>query len=341
MQTEITDTNTLKQNRWYHRWALIFSASLVIAFFSEYYFVNEGVVIIITGYLENPAQLLWHQVELMLWYAGAIAPFIWLSYYYRVNTLASLFLAGAAAGYFIEALIVPAVYFELPISILWTALSWHPLVDVLFGFYLFQFILRSGSVIKIVATSAILGLLWGAWSTWMVGSESEIEQVTGLFEYYELTTAASFFFIATAVLLVGNIMLDRLSATRFEISKPEAVIIALITAALFVLMALMVGVLVLILPLMLAVFWVGLCKSKRSDDQKSFMEVFAPRVPMFHHALVLVMPIVATASYYLMAEFGLVFPLELITITMMLAAIVLLPWAIIRLWKGKEKLLVK
>ena len=215
----------------------------------------------------------------MIWYSAAIVPFIWMTYHFRVNALAGMFLIGAVAGYFIEALIVPAVYFELPTSILWTALTWHPLVDIIFGFWIFQVILRLGSLGKVILASIILGVLWGVWGNWAVGSESDIEEVVGMVPFYDIATAATFFFVSTAVLIVGNIGLDRFAGDRFEITKVEKGIILASTLFFVGHMALLANVLVLILPFMLGIFWIGLRKSKRSDDQKSFMEVFVPAVP--------------------------------------------------------------
>ena len=56
IQTETTDLP--ERNRWYHRWALVLSAALIITFFSEYYFMNEGVVISITGFINDPLAIL-------------------------------------------------------------------------------------------------------------------------------------------------------------------------------------------------------------------------------------------------------------------------------------------
>lgn len=142
------------------RAALLFGCSLIIAFFSEFFFFNEGPALAVVEGIDDGTVFL-RLAELTAWYALAVAPVLWAVQHFRVHTVWGVFLIGAVAGFLIEGLVVPAIYFELPLSLLWVSLSWHPVVDVLLGLWLLQIWLRRMSGWKFAVSCALLGMCWG------------------------------------------------------------------------------------------------------------------------------------------------------------------------------------
>ena len=148
------------------RYTGLVGVSSVLLVFSEYVFLNEGVVAPLLSGPPDAAALL-HVGEMLLFYLVFGAAFAAVVSAFGAGTLAALLLAGALCGWAIEALLVAVVYEAVPLSYAWPSLGWHMIVDVWVGLSVLPALLaaRSAPVALMAAVGA--GLVWGAWASWI------------------------------------------------------------------------------------------------------------------------------------------------------------------------------
>ena len=111
---------------------------------------------------------------LQTWLAYSLMAFLFLSLvsYFRLRSLAAIFLAGAFFGWLAEGIVVQTAYENLPWSISFTGLAWHALITVLGGWYALQKALRRGLLPSLLA-SLLAGLFFGFWGvTWIYEQDS-------------------------------------------------------------------------------------------------------------------------------------------------------------------------
>lgn len=142
----------------------VIGASAVVLFFSEYVFFNEEPALAVlereglATFLAPLPLLLLYCLTGLVW-AAALSAF-------DVRSVAAIVLSGCLFGWAIEAMLVPAVYEAVPVSLIWTSVAWHMPIDVLWGLFALTWGLRRG-----LATTALLTLLtgcfWGYWATWV------------------------------------------------------------------------------------------------------------------------------------------------------------------------------
>lgn len=144
------------------------SAALVLSFASEFLFVNESPSeSFVRGNLaENYAVLL-------AVYGFAAACFLHFLEKYRVRGWPSLLLAGSLYGWVVEGVVVPQAHEAPPLSYLWTAVSWHGLVDVLLVWVLLRRLVHGRAPRRTAVVAAGLGLAWGVWATWLATDSPE------------------------------------------------------------------------------------------------------------------------------------------------------------------------
>ena len=102
---------------------------------------------------------------LLTWGVYSVLAYVFLGVVaaFRVNTIWSLFLAGAVYGWLTEGVIVATLYEALPLSISDTGLSWHALISVGAGWFLLRRALDRGTVRGVALWSVLVGLGAGLW----------------------------------------------------------------------------------------------------------------------------------------------------------------------------------
>lgn len=284
------------------RLGFLLGCSLIVLFFSEYFFLNEGVTEHLHATLRSPKLLLLNLFEMSIFYLLAVAPAILVLSYTRVSSIWGLFLVGAIAGYCIEGLVVPVIYMELPISILWTALSWHPIIDVMIGLWVLQIWLRKKSILFNFIACSVMGVVWGIWSTWPIGFPSD---ATGeIVTFVPILEFTAFLFVTTTILFIGNILVSLNAHKPFEPKRLDYSIFAITSLCLFILMALQVSVLVLIFVLAVMLFYLPLlCEKKKHDETKTtIIQSFETAPSFLNHLTIWMMPITASVTYWLMSQ---------------------------------------
>lgn len=289
--------------------ALIYGSALITAFFSEMHFFNEGPAYTVIGNLEDPLHLIGHLAELALWYCVVMAPVLWVIQHFNVRNIWALFLTGCVFGLFTEGLVIPAIYFELPFSILWTALSWHPLSCFLIGWCGVRLVLQRGRVIEIVPMLVALGLLWGIWPTNLIGKEIDQEVASGiitvgeLFEPVPFHQFLAFGLISTTMWFLGNVIVDRVALRDYRPGKLQSGIIGAISLLAFAAIVAQVQVLAGVLVVMTALIWLGLRRNRKAEARDNILSAFRP-IPWWAHFSVYLTPLTAAFTYDLWVSNG-------------------------------------
>ena len=283
------------------RLVFLFGVSFIVLFYSEYFFFNEGPVDDIHSKLQKPVSMLTGLLEMAVWYVLCVAPAILILWFTRASNIWGLFLVGGIAGYLIEGLIVPPLYQELPTSLLWTSLSWHPLVDVIFGLWIWQIFLRSRGFIFNVFVCLVMGCFWALWATWPVGFESD---TTGqLVEFTHINQFIPFFFITTSIVFIGNILISFGTQKTFKPTRIDYYIFTLTTICFALLMWLQVSFLIILLPALLLFCYVPLhcMKDKYNDSETPILQLFKNKPPLLNQLSVWAMPLSASFTYWLLS----------------------------------------
>lgn len=144
----------------------ILGSALILMFFSEFFFVNEGPVNTVMSLRSAPVPALIGLVETTAFYALAAWAFLLLLPAARRWGLAGIFLAACLFGWITEGAIVPVVHEAPPVSWIWTSVSWHAPIDVLLGLFVLRHVLNTARLGVSVVVHILTGIGWGVWSTW-------------------------------------------------------------------------------------------------------------------------------------------------------------------------------
>lgn len=192
--------------------------------------------------------------------------------YFKVRTWWSLFLAATFFGWLTEGVFAMTLFgvegLPFPITVSWTGLGWHALIDVFIGWYLMLTFLSKNQYVKITLVALALGLFWGLWSLAWALETPPIGITPDIFLLHGLLT--------TLFLGVSYYLFFRLRPTEFKSSRWERIIIALPILAFFVLVTIpAIGLLSIALPILFGVLYPlsGKIKSMSQD------RVFSDRSP--------------------------------------------------------------
>lgn len=317
----------------FHRLLALFGSAIILMFFSEFLFVNEGMVALLIRELqENPMLAIGGLFMFSTYYALFTFPFLTLLSHYKVNTLLGLFLAGSIFGWATEALVVPAAYESIPYSFVWTSISWHPLIDVLIGWYLMRLVMRNRNVLWNLAMFAALGVFWAVWSTWYWGGEAgEIVEIISPSEFTLFAYTTGIFWI------LGMGVADNFGRQGFHPTKWEVGLVSLVTLVFFTFTAWPYLPLSLSLLPFIALTLFALHKGRGGDGKSTIAaNLHETRPPWWKYILALLTPLTATLIYPWLFEVQLVFPTEDVVLMIMLVAVVMFTWAIIRSFRPKN-----
>lgn len=282
--------------------------ALVLGFFSEFYFLNEGPVFdLLEALEENPIASVFGFGELILYYVLFAYPFLIAFGNFQVGNWRGLLLAGGLYGLAAEALVVPVVYEAPPFSFVWTSLSWHTLIDVMLGWWLLRLAMRSGWLWAIAAPVA-LGAFWGVWATWFWGEAPGTALSLGEFAKVAGYTSVG--------LLIGIWLADRAPISAFRAGWIEIVLVAVISLALFATTALpYLPILPLAILALVALTALAVRAQAGGAVAPSLARLDTP--PPVHRYLVLpLLPAAAVGSYAAVLATGFQLDAELVVLPM-------------------------
>ncbi|MCK8464730.1 hypothetical protein MUY35_12810 [Aliiroseovarius sp. S1339] len=297
----------------------IVGAALVLMFYSELFFLNDGPTKTVTDILTRPSAAAVELLELTTYYAF----FAWglllvLPYAERLG-LAGIILAGCIFGWVTEGTIIPIVYEAPPISWVWPSISWHAMVDVLLGLFIVRFAMRRLGCVALALLFTTMGIAWGVWATWTWGEPTMPRLSPAVFLFFACTSAA--------IWLGGMALLDR--SGPWQATRPEKWGIAGVTVALGLLMAtaglpFSVGIMVIAG----ATWWLLVRKSERLSE--SDWRLPSGPVRLTTYGLTLIVPATASVTYWLVWTNGWHIPIEEVAGLAMIAGALVFFWAIWR-----------
>lgn len=308
-----------------HRLMAVIGSAMVLLFFSEFYFLNEGPVATVTAAIEeDPLQLAAVLLELVLFYVlFAYILHIALDRFH-VRTLTGLFLVGALVGWATEGVYIPIVYEAVPFSLIFPSVSWHALVDVLFGWYIIRRITRLNRVWASAGVFALTGAVWAAWATWYWPDADPAILAPLSPEMF-----AAFAFVTALLWIAGMALVDRFAVGDFAASRAEISTVLLLTFGFGGLMLVTFLPFSLVLPPLVAlVVWV----LRRGDagTQNRLAPLYATRPAWWNYPLALLVPLVAALIYPLFYDAGTGIPTEDATFLLLTAGTVALVAALVR-----------
>lgn len=313
------------------RLAQLLGTGLILGFFSEFFFLNEGPVFdLLKAWDVNPLAALTGLLELGGFYALFAAGFLIALEKFGVTSLAGLLLAGGIYGLAAEGLAVPMIYEAMPVSLVWTSLSWHTLVDVVFGWYLLRRWLRLPGALPGALGLIAGGVFWGGWATWFW-----VEDPGGALTLGGFATMA---IVTSTALLVGNILADLRPVTALRFSWAETAVAGTVSAALFAL----TGFAYLPLPafalalLGLIVWALWGAGTEPEDGAGGILAPLEKRPVPWRYLLIALLPASAIATYALVLETGFSVPTEDSVLAITFVGGVSFVWAL--LWSLRRAL---
>ena len=299
------------------RFLTVLGSALVLQFYSEFYFLNEGPAIAMAaGFGALPA---------LLTFTFTYALFAWLFLivldHFEVRDIAGLILAGAIFGWATEALVVPVVYEGPPISFFFPSVGWHALVDVVVGWYLIRLAMRRLPLWALGLLFVLAGMIWGLWASWTWSAEDEAPLV------FTTEQFRSIVLISSASWALGTLLADIGQTRRFRASRVEVGLVGLTTLVLFVTMGLPFWPWMLLLAALAALTLAALRRARGRHGVAQFQTFQTmPGVPAYF--LMALLPGTALLTYPVVLERQLVLPANDIVLLLMIGGAAAYIWAI-------------
>jgi len=260
---------------------LSLSTGYVLMFFSEHLFWAQA----------RPGDTLGNWAS--TWLAYSLLAFVFLTavWYFRVGSLAGLFVAGSLVGWLGEGVLVQTLYDQFPLQISWTGLAWHALISVCLGWYGLRQALAVPAWKRSAALCLGLGLFWGLWAIFWWVEEPAMQASVADF--------AAFSFATTALLGLSLWLYARAAPSSFRPSRP-AVIAAL--AVLLVIFSLgtvpLAPISIIVLPALLGIVLVALARNRLRHGQQAALPILGQPPLSLRSLLPLVLvPLAATLIY--------------------------------------------
>ena len=139
---------------------------------------------------------------LVTWAAYSLVAFFALTAieHFGLRGALGIALAGAVFGWLVEGAVAVTLYEDLPWSISWTALAWHELFTVVFGWFLVPRALATWPLRRLIRWSVLVGSAWGIWAiSWRVQDGS----------WTSVSSFGLFAFASAAVLAMGYVVWQR------------------------------------------------------------------------------------------------------------------------------------
>jgi hypothetical protein len=291
-------SNNTRENRL----ATLAGSTIIIWFFSEMFFQNEGAHFYVWSQRESTAQVLLDLslmfTELLLFYGFFVAWFLVAIAYFRVRSLWALAFAAVICGWAIEGSVLPIMYAEMPLGLLWPAASWHVLINVFLGWWLLRKIIESRSFSVVTIVFSLLGAWWSLWSTWywpLSGS--------GNMETLSLPmTPADFTFVALysgTALAIGYWLLGKYGNKGFNLSDKSALIFFAVASVLTVIFSQTFSLIFFVLVGLAVLF---LWRNRKDEKQPNILSTISKNTPTANYLAVLSMPLVAAMVYAVLYE---------------------------------------
>ncbi len=315
-------------------WRLVsvFGTALLLMFFSEYYFLNEGPVRAVLANLSGEIEPM-KFLELVMYYCLFSYVFLIVLEKFSVSSIAALVLAGSIYGWATEAMVVPLAHEAPPISWFWTSISWHALIDVILGWYLIRLAMRHMSAPKLVLLFVLTGVFWAVWATWFwAGDEPGALAPLSAGQFW------GYAFATGAVWIGGMGLADRGAMHSFQTSKLEVGLVGLIGIGLLGITGLAFLPWSLGLVVLIGLSFAALANARKVEkNNSSFFDRLSQPPPRKSYLLAVTMPLAAGLAYWGIVDSGISVGTEDITFVLLMAGAIMFFWAMWRCFFAKPK----
>jgi len=291
------------------RLVAVLGNAMILMFFSEYFFLNEGPALDLARGLQALPDI----AILTLFYGLFTAILLIVIQRFHVRDLAGLLLAGSIFGWATEALVVPVAYEAPPISYIWPSIGWHALVDVLLGWYALRLAMRRLAWPVLALLFAALGVCWAFWASWTWGSTDE---PTVIYSTGDFTTIA---LVSGAIWITGMALADLAARRPFRPGSWEIGAVAACAVILFAVTGLAFLPWSVGLALLVAVTLAALARARRTDTAaRDRLAPLASPPPRSAYLAALALPGAAVLTYPVVLDHRLAVPAEDITALLLL-----------------------
>lgn len=328
----MTSNEADQKQTFFQRWNFILATAVIICFFSEYFFMNEGPVEYINQLLLNPLQKFGGMIEFILWYSLCVAMWFICISYFRVHNFASFFLSACILGWAIEGTFIPAAYESIPGSFFWTSVTWHVLIDVLIGFCAIRYILNKDHIALTLSAAIALGMFWGFWATWVWPYETEILVTPDKFWSYSL--------FVSLLWILSLFLTDRLSLQSIEFTKREVIACSLFMLFCYTMTVIGTsGLALTIVPLWVLVFATLRQHKKHALESKASIFSFYDnkQTRLWNYACFLTTPFTASLVYEMLYENSIVLPMLNFIVVLSPLSYLLFAYSIYYIWVKQPK----
>jgi len=316
----------------FSRLLTIYGTALILMFFSEYFFFNEspaqGVIRIVSG---GGSASLFGYIEFSLFYALFSVWLLFPIYFFKIRSFWALYLAAGFFGIATEGVVIPLIYTE---SLIWPALSWHVLADVILGWYLVRLLLTKNEPFYTIPLAVAMGLFWAFWAPWThVGADPFIPEPAQFTGFVLFTSLGA---------LGGYFILNLVRQKEFKPTGLEFGVFGCLTLVLWIPMLIgawlpMIGakpVNSFLLPVYLGVSLYTLHRHGRLETRENLLAVVRPEIAWWNFLLMALMPVTAIIAYPFFYRHGFFPPTGFIVLSINTSACILTPLAVLMLWRN-------
>ena len=270
------------------RWAFLILSSIIMVFYSEkmYWYVQ--------GYA---------YVELSFYYIFGVYMFFWIIQKFRVQSFWPMFVAAVSYPLYVEGLFTGIITLDTSIFVMLSYfIGWHTTLSVILGWYFHHKWLIQRETGKIIASSILIGIFWGAWSvvywTETQTNDPEMQEMfkLGQWRIYEFALLA---FYLAALYALAHFLIGKVWIRSFQPGKLENITIGLVLLFFLIIQILTAGIFVFILLLHFVLLFLILryYRDRVAEEDPVIFEQLHGEVRIRDAMLFLLMPFLATVIY--------------------------------------------
>jgi hypothetical protein len=249
----------------------------------------------------KPSDQVWEWVLGWLFYSCGVWLCLSVISFFRVHTLAGLFLIGALYGWTMEGVLVQTAYDHFPVQISWTGLAWHATLSICVSWYFMQRALQSSRAWASHAMAAAIGLFWAFWGVFWRWDEPMPSDTT--------TSFAAFVILFTLLYGLAHYLQNRVLFRCMRFGPWSLLISSGIVLAYFIFITVKLQPkAAVIFPILMLLVIVPLWYARGKPREDLLLDQLAKPFPVSRLMAFAWMPVMAVSFYYFVESQNLKFP---------------------------------
>ncbi len=242
--------------------------------------------------------------ELLFFYAFPVFASLWVIDYFRVRRLPALVLVAALYAFLTEGVLTPVLYEAGLLDPILPGyfVGWHGVLGVIFGWYYLRKWLVAGQWRKALVGAALFGLFWGTWAiTYWLPENFEGFELPGQWPTLDFGLHALTF---TLMLMAAHWALGRgVWPTAFKPGRPEKWLVLVGLVFFYATMSFPTVPFGFVkLAVLLTAVYIPLRANRQREQEGSLLTNLTGTVQVKRLLPLLMMPVMATAVYGLVAS---------------------------------------